>query len=240
MKCLHANKVGFCLLLPAMLTISTYAEALTIDVKSAKLSTAQRTSLQRFLSNTFPEQPFDWQTLQVHAQAVGGKRQPLAVSLTTEPKRTSAGLCRSEQRRFQFNAATRSAKAHWQAIDELANRTAWPAPHGDCTLSKNPIAVGKSVTDAEFLFLEREQNNLRSRAAGVIGGSDCARVRYCEVTLRRIDRVHEENPLGKSRTLTKLTYSPLKPGPACLYVMEVSFVGALNELVPLGASCPRP
>lgn len=227
-------------LLLSVLAASACAHALTIDVKSAKLSTAQRTSLQRFLSSTFPEQPFDWQTMQVHAQAVGGKRQPLAVSLTTEPKRTSAGLCRSEQHRFQFDAAKRSGKAHWQAIDDLTSHTAWVTPNGECTPSQAPIAVGKSVSDAEFLFLEREQNNLRSRAAGVIGGSDCARVRYCEVALRRIDRVHEEKPLGKPRTLTKLTYSPLKPGPACLYVMEVSFVGALNELVPLGASCPRP
>ncbi|MBL0124087.1 MAG: hypothetical protein IPP88_15630 [Betaproteobacteria bacterium] len=60
------------------------------------------------------------------------------------------------------------------------------------------------------------------------------------MTLRRINRVREESPSRISRTLTKLTFTPLKPGPACLYVMEVSFVGPLNDLVPLGASCPLP
>ena len=100
-----------------------------------------------------------------------------------------------------------------------------------------PISVSKSLSDAEFVFIERERDALKSRAAQVIGGSDCARVRFCEVTLSRINRVRQESP---SRIVTKLTFTPSKPGPACLYVMEVSFVGPLNALVPLGASCPKP
>ena len=61
-----------------------------------------------------------------------------------------------------------------------------------------------------------------------------------KLTLRRINRNREESLDRAPRTLTKLTYTPVKPGPSCLYVMEVSFVGPLNDLVPLGASCPLP
>ena len=119
---------------------------------------------------------------------------------------------------------------------------AWTAQGGDCAAVSPPIpiSVGKSLSDAEILIIARESDALRGRAAGVIGGSDCARVRFCTVTLRRIDRVKQDEPPRASRVLTKLTYSPLSPGPSCLYVMEVSFVGPVNDLVPLGASCPLP
>jgi hypothetical protein len=233
MKSIHAKRAALYLLL---LALFTNAHALTIDYRSVKLNADQRASLKRFLTEALPDRIFDWNSLEAHSQSIAGKRQPLAVTMSTAPAATSPGICRNEQHRFHFE----SGKTQWQADEGLTRYYAWVQQGGDCATVSTPIAVGKSLTDMEFLFIEREKDALRSRAAGVIGGSDCARVRYCEVTLRRIDRVHEEISLGKSRTLTKLTYSPLKPGPACLYVMEVSFVGALNELVPLGASCPMP
>jgi hypothetical protein len=233
MKPLRIKQSALSLLL---LALFTNAHAQTIDYKSIKLSAGQRASLQRFLTEALPDRSFDWNSLKAHAQSIAGKRQPLAVTMSTMPASTAAGICRNEQHRFHFE----SGKKQWQADEGLTRYYAWAQQDSDCAAVPTPIAVSKALTDMEFLFIEREKDALRGRAAGVIGGSDCARVRYCEVTLRRIDRVREEISLGKSRTLTKLTYSPLKPGPACLYVMEVSFVGALNELVPLGASCPKP
>jgi hypothetical protein len=224
--------VGYwlCLLLPGMLTC---AHALTFDIKSVKLSAEQRASLKRFLTDSSPALSFDWNSLQAYSQSTRRERHPLSATMSTVPALTAAGICRSEQHHFYVEVG----KARWQANDDLTSFQAWTAQGGDCTVVSSPISVGKALSDADFLFIERETPALRSRAAQVIGGSDCARVRFCEVTLRRINRVRQESP---SRILTKLTFSPLKPGPECLYVMEVSFVGPLNDLVPLGASCPLP
>ncbi len=223
-----------CLLVLGMLTS---AGAQTFDFKSVKLSPDQRASLKRYLTTSLPDLSFDWKSLEAHSQSIGRKRTPLSVSLSTVAALTATGICRREQHHFYLEAAAGKGKGRWQANDDLTSLYAWTAPGGDCTLASTPIAVGKSLTDAEFLFIDREKDALRSRAAQVIGGSDCARVRFCEVTLRRINRVRQDDP---PRVLTRLTYSPVKPGPACLYVMEVSFVGPLNELAPLGASCPKP
>lgn len=218
-----------------LLGMLTNAHALTLDVKSVHLSADQRASLKRFLTESLPALTFDWNSLAAQSQSIAGKRQPLSVSLGTVPSLTAAGVCRSEQHHFHIDAA--AGKTRWQANDDLTSLQAWHPQGGDCSAVTSPITVNKSLTDADFLFIERAKDSLRSRAAQVIGGSDCARVRFCEVTLRRINRVRQESP---HRILTTLTFSPLKPGPDCLYVMEVSFVGALNELVPLGASCPKP
>ena len=233
MQSVRTWSVCLCLLL----SVLTGAGAQTFDFKSVKLSADQRASLKRHLTNSLPELSFDWNSLEAHSQSVGRKRAPLSVTLSTVPALTTTGICRSEQRHFHLEAAAGKGKGRWQANDDLTSRYAWTAPGGDCTSVSSPIAVGKSLTDAEFLFIDRQKDTLRSRAAQVIGGSDCARVRFCEVTLRRIHRVRQDDP---PRTLTRLTYSPVKPGPACLYVMEVSFVGPLNDLAPLGASCPKP
>jgi hypothetical protein len=215
------------------------AHALTFDIKPVKLSAEQRASLKRFLDNASPNLSFDWKSLEARFNSVDRARQPLTVTLGTVPALTASGVCRSEKHHFDLEAAAARApahsKEHWHANDSLTQRQAWPPNGADCSDVSSPISVAKSLTDAEFLFIEREKNALRSRAAQVIGGSDCARVRYCEVTLRRINRASQENP---SRILTTLTFSPAKPGPACLYVMEVSFVGPVDALVPLGASCP--
>lgn len=213
-----------------------HAHELTIDFKSVKLSTEKRASLKQFLASQLPDRTFDWNTLEAHSQSVGGKRQPLTVTISTVPASSSPGICRSEQHRFYFDGASKQ----WQANEERNSYSAWPVQGNDCTAPSTPIAVGKSLTDADFLYLDKQRDALKSRAAQVIGGSDCARVRFCEITLRRIDRVREEYVPGKSRILTKLTYSPAKPGTDCLYAMELSFVGPLNELVPRGASCPLP
>ena len=219
------------------------AHALTFDIKPVKLSAEQRASLKRFLDNASPNLSFDWKSLEARRNSIDRARQPLTVTLSTVPALTASGVCRSEKHHFDLEAAATRAgapahgKGHWHANDGLTQLQAWPPNGADCSDVSSPISVAKSLTDAEFLFIEREKNALRSRAAQVIGGSDCARVRYCEVTLRRIHRVHQENP---SRILTMLTFSPVKPGPACLYVMEVSFVGPVDALVPLGASCPTP
>jgi hypothetical protein len=218
----------------------TCAHALTLDVKPVKLSADQHLSLQRFLADSSPDLSFDWNSLQAYSHSTRRERQPLSVSMSTVPALTAAGLCRNEQHHFYVDAAAKPGKGRWQAIEDLTSLQAWTAQGGDCTVASPPIGVGKSLTDAEFLFIERERHALQSRAAQVIGGSDCARVRYCEVTLRHISRVHQESPARISRIVTTLTFTPLKPGPACLYVMEVSFVGPLNDLVPLGASCPLP
>ena len=216
------------------------AHALTFDIKPVKLSTEQRASLKRFIENASPSLSFDWKSLEARRNAIGRARQPLSVTLSTVPMLTAAGVCRSEQHHFDLEAAARApapAKGHWHANGDLTRHQARPPNGAKCSDVSSPISVAKSLTDAEFLFIEREKNALRSRAAQVIGGSDCARVRYCEVTLRRIHRASQENP---SRILTTLTFSPVKPGPACLYVMEVSFVGNVDALVPYGASCPTP
>ena len=237
MKSTYSKQVCLCLLLLGMLPS---AHALTVDVKSVKLSADQRVSLNRHLTDTFPALTFDWNSLEAHADSIGGKRLPLSVTMSTVPALKAAGICRIEQRHFYLEAAAGKEKARWQANDELTRRQAWTPQGGDCNVVSSPIAVDKSLTDAEFLFIGREKQALRSRAAQVIGGSDCARVRFCEVALSRINRVREERPSSEFRTVTRLTYTPLKPGPACLYVMELSFVGPLKDLVPLGASCPKP
>ena len=236
MKTVRTMTCGLCLLLLGMLAS---VQALTLDFKAVKLSADQRASLKRFLADSSPALAFDWNSLEAHSSSIGRKRQPLSVSLSTVPALTAAGLCRSEQHHFYVEAAAGNmkGKGRWHANDDLTSLQAWTPQGGDCATVSSPIGVDKSLSDAEFLFIERGKEALRSRAAQVIGGSDCARVRYCEVTLRRINRVRQESP---PRILTTLTFSPLKPGPACLYVMELSFVGPLNDLIPLGASCPMP
>ena len=233
MKSVRPWRICLCLLV----SVLTSAGAQTFDFKSVKLSADQRAALKRYLTTALPDVSFDWNSLEAHTQSIGRKRTPLSVSLSTVAALTATGICRREQHHFFLEAAAGEGKRRWQANDDLTRYNAWTAPRGDCTLASSPIAVGKSLTDAEFQFIDREKDALRSRAAQVIGGSDCARVRFCEVTLRRINRVRQDDP---PRVLTRLTYSPVKPGPACLYVMEVSFVGPLNELAPLGASCPKP
>ena len=229
----HDMRCWLCLFLLAMLT---GAHAETFDFKPVKLSAEQTTSLKHFLADSLPASNFDWNTIAAHAGSVGRKREPLSVTLSTVPALTAAGLCRREEHRIHLDAG----KSRWRANEDRTSFLAWTVQGGDCAAESSPIAVGKSLSDADVLFLAREGEALRGRAAGVIGGSDCARVRFCAVTLRRIDRVRQEEPPRASRVLTRLTFSPLKPGPSCLYVMEVSFVGPLNDLVPLGASCPLP
>jgi hypothetical protein len=226
-----------CLLLPFMLTA---AGALTLDVKAVKLSADQRASLQRYVAETTPARTFDWTTLTASATSERGRRQPLLVSLTTVPALSAAGVCQSEEHHFYLETAEGKRKVGWQSNEGLARFQAWLPLGGACTDASVAIEVGPGMSDTDFLFIARQQDALRSRAAGVIGGSDCARVRFCEVTLRRIGREMQESPSRPTRAVTRLTFSPLKPGPACLYVMEVSFVGPLKDLVPLGASCPLP
>ena len=230
MKSACTKQVWLCLQLLGMFTC---ADALTVDFKGVKLSADQRASLKRFLTDTSPGSSFDWNSLEAHANSIGGKRQPLSATMSTVPTLVAAGVCRSEQHHFYVEVGT----GRWRANADLTRFQAWTPQGGDCAVVSASISVSKSLTDAEFTFIERERDALKSRAAQVIGGSDCARLRFCEVTLSRINRVRQESP---SRTLTKLTFTPLKPGPACLYVMEVSFVGPLNDLVPLGANCPKP
>lgn len=230
--CRPLTTVGFglCLLLAEILTS---AHALTLEYKSAKLSTSQLASLKRLLAESSPALIFDWNSLKANYHSTGRKQPPLSVTLRTVPALTPAGACRSEQRHFQLEAG----KGGWRAIEDLTSLQAWAPQGADCAQAPSPISVDKSLTDADLLFIERGQRALRNRAAQVIGGSDCARVRFCEVTLRRISRVRQESP---ARVITKLTFSPVNPGPDCLYVMELSFVGALKDLAPLGASCPLP
>ena len=220
--------VWLCLLLGML----TSAHSLTVDFKWVKLSADQRASLKRFLTDASPALTFDWNSLEAHAHSISGKRQPLSATMSTVPTLAASGICRSEQHHIYLEAGS----GRWRANADLTSHQAWTPQAGDCSVVTVPISVSKSLSDAEFVFIERERDALKSRAAQVIGGSDCARVRYCDVTLSRINRVRQESP---SRTLTKLTFTPSKPGPACLYVMEVSFVGPINELVPLGASCPK-
>lgn len=228
---------GLCLLLVFMLTS---ASALTLDVKAVKLSAEQIRSLKRYVAEALPASTFDWATLAASVTSERGRRQPLLVTLTTVPALSAAGVCQSEEHHFHLQGTAGKRQGGWQANADSTRFQAWMPQGGDCTRASEVIDVDRSLSDQDFLFLHRKQDALRSRAAGVIGGSDCARVRFCEVTLRRIGREIQESASRPTRTVTKLTFSPLKPGPACLYVMEVSFVGPLNDLVPLGASCPLP
>ena len=230
------KRLWLCVLPLLLHGMVTDADALTFDIKSVRLSADQRTALKRFLTDRSPALSFDWNSLEAHSHSTGRERQPLSVSMSTVPALTAAGVCRREQHHFHVKAGN----GRWHANDDLTSLQAWPPQGGACAVPSSPIGVDKSLSDAEFLFVEREKKVLQNRAAQVIGGSDCARVRYCEVTLRRINRVQQESPSRLSRILTTLTFSPLKPGPACLYVMEVSFVGPINNMVPLGASCPVP
>ncbi|MEP7156999.1 MAG: hypothetical protein ABI905_14565 [Betaproteobacteria bacterium] len=224
-----------------LLFVSTaIASEITLNFKAVKLNAGQRESLNRFLTKSYPDVAFEWTSLEAHSYATranGHVRNPLSVSLVTAPALTSLGpleICRSEQRYFDHDAG----KQTWRANDDLTSHRAWTAKGGDCSAAAPaPIEVDRSLPDADFLVIDRAREALLKRAMPVIGGSDCARVLHCEVTLRRISRVRQDSP---SRVLTKLTYSPLKPGPSCLYVMELSFVGPLNNLDPLGASCPKP
>jgi hypothetical protein len=229
----HSQGLRTAALCAFLLAAFPVAQALTLNVKPVKLSTAQRDSLKRFIAESAPQLNVAWDTLEATSNSIGRERQPLTVSLGTVPSLTAAGICRSEKHSFYRE----SGSTRWRANDGLTRFHAWRPQRGDCATAQAPIAINKSLTDNEFAFLERQQEALRGRAAGVIGGSDCARVRYCEVTLRQIERQRQETP---PRILTKLTYFPAKPGPSCLYVMEVSFVGSLEDLVPLGASCPKP
>jgi hypothetical protein len=226
-----------CLMLPFMLN---NANALTLDVKAVKLSAEQHASLKRYVTDSLPARTFDWTTLTASAMSERGRRQPLMVTLTTVPALSAAGVCQREEHYFHPEAAEGKRKGGWQSNVDLTRFQAWMPQGGDCSRVSDAIDVDRDLSDKDFLFIHRQRDALRSRAAGVIGGSDCARVRFCEVTLRRIRREIQESPSRPTRTLTKLTYSPLTPGPACLYVMEVSFVGPLHDLVPLGASCPVP
>ncbi len=226
-----------CCLYLLLLAMLTGAQALSFDVNAVKLSADQQASLKRFLADSRPALTFDWKSLEAYSTASGGLRQPLSVTLVTVPVLVAAGICRSEQQRFYLEAAEGKQKGRWQSSDDLTSFQAWIPQGGDCSQESSAIDVDKTLSDTDFLFIDRQKDALRGRAAGVIGGSDCARVRFCEVTLRRISRVRQTSP---SRILTKLTFSPLKPGPSCLYVMELSFVGTVNNLLPLGASCPLP
>lgn len=236
-KTAHILLFGLCLLLPSMLTA---ASALTLDVKAVKLSAGQIASLQRYAAEALPARTFDWTSLAASITSERGRRQPLLVTLTTVPTLSAAGVCQSEEHHFHLHGTEGKRQGSWQDNADLTRFQAWIPQGGDCARASDAIEVDRSLSDKDFLFLHRQRDALRSRAAGVIGGSDCARVRFCEVTLRRIGREIQESPSRPTRTLTRLTFSPTKPGPACLYVMEVSFVGPLNDLVPLGASCPLP
>lgn len=238
------SRKSACLLRHSLLVLLslaiTTASAITLDVKAVKLSTEQQASLQRHVAETLPARTFDWTTLSASATAERGRLQPLLVTLTTVPALSAAGVCQSEEHHFTLESAGGKRNAVWRANADLTRFQAWMPQGGDCMRAADAIDVDRTLSDRDILFLHRQNEALRSRAAGVIGGSDCARVRFCEVTLRRISREVQESASRPTRTVTKLTYSPLKPGPACLYVMEVTFVGALNDLVPLGASCPLP
>lgn len=218
----------------------TDAGALTLDVKAVKLSAGQLAGLKQYVAETLPTRTFDWTSLAASVTSERGRRQPLLVTLTTVSALSAAGVCQSEEHHFHLQAAAGKRHGGWQTSEDLARYQAWMPRGGECARAAEVIDVDREFPNKDFLFIHRQQDALRSRAAGVIGGSDCARVRFCEVTLRRISREIQESPSRPTRTLTKLTFSPVKPGPACLYVMEVSFVGPLNELVPLGASCPLP
>ncbi len=228
---------ALCLLLPFVLTT---AGALTLDVKAVKLSAEQHAALKRYAAEALPTRTFDWKTLVASVTSERGRRQPLLVTLATVPALSAAGVCRSEEHHFHLKAAGGKRNGGWQTNEDLTRFQAWMPQGEDCSDASAAVDVGPGIADADFAFIDRQKDTLRSRGAGVIGGSDCARVRFCAVTLRRISREIQESASRPARTLTKLTYSPVKPGPACLYVMEVSFVGPLHDLVPLGASCPLP
>lgn len=228
---------SLCLLLPFALSTAT---ALTLDVKAVRLSAEQHAALKSYAADALPARVFDWKTLAASVTSARGKRQPLLVTLSTVPALSAAGVCQSEEHHFHLQAAAGKRKDSWQSSEDATRYQAWMPRGGDCTDASAAIDIAPGISDKDFLFFHRQQDALRGRAAGVIGGSDCARVRFCEVALRRISRETEESPTRPTRTVTRLTFSPLKPGPACLYVMEVSFVGPLNDLVPLGASCPLP
>ncbi len=216
-----------------LLSLPAAAQPLTLGSKSVKLTDLQQVSLKRYLADAVPQLSFDWNSLEASANSIGGERQPLTASISTVTALTATGVCRNQKHSFSRDPKS----GRWRANEGLTTHHAWLPQAGECTKAASTYSVNPSMTDAEFLHLERHKDVLRGRAAGVIGGSDCARVRFCEVALQRIERQRQESP---PRTLTKFAYFPTLPGPSCLYVMEVSFVGPLEDLVPLGASCPKP
>ena len=215
MKSVRIMRCWLCLLLLAMLA---GAQALTLDIKAVKLSADQHASLKHFLADALPALTFDWNSLAAYATSTGGKRQPLSVTLVTVPALMVAGLCRSEEHHFTLEAAEGKQKSEreskrkgrWQSNGDLTRFQAWIPQGGDCAQGSSTIDVDQTLSDTDFLFIDRQKDALRSRAAGVIGGSDCARVRFCEVTLRRISRVRDESPSRASRILTKLVDAGLE------------------------------
>ncbi len=221
------------LLLAVLFAWPATAQPLTLGSKSVKLTEAQQTSLKRAMAEALPHLTFDWSSLQASSNSIGRERQPLTATISTVTALTTTGVCRNQKHSFSRDPMT----GRWRANEGLTTHHAWLPQAGECAKAASTYSVNPSMTDAEFLHLERHKDALRGRAAGVIGGSDCARVRFCEVALSKISRERQESP---PRILTKFTYFPTLPGPSCLYVMEVSFVGPLEDLVPLGASCPKP
>jgi hypothetical protein len=223
-----------------LLAVTCCSHAVTLDIKQTQLDAGQRAALRRHLAQRLPESTFDWRSLQVHALTLDKKRQPLVVKLTTANRMSTPGVCRNEQYHLQLYPVQGKKRVEWRTIESLTRFNAWLAQDDDCAVAATPIAVDQALNDSEILFLIRQQDALRSRAAGVIGGSDCARIRFCDIKLGRISRIHQEHASRSPRVLTTLTFLPSSPGPSCLYVMELSFVGPINDLSPLGAACPKP
>ena len=94
MKSTCTKRVWLSLLL---LGVLTSAHALTVDFRWVKLSADQRAALKRFLTDTSSALSFDWNSLEAHANSIGGKRQPLSATISTAPALVAAGICRSEQ-----------------------------------------------------------------------------------------------------------------------------------------------
>ena len=166
------SRKSACLLRHSLLVLLslaiTTASAITLDVKAVKLSTEQQASLQRHAAETLPARTFDWTTLSASATAERGRLQPLLVTLTTVPALSAAGVCQREEHHFTLESAGGKRNAAWRANADLTRFQAWMPQRGDCMRVADAIDVDRTLSDRDILFLLRQNDALRSRAAGVI------------------------------------------------------------------------
>ncbi len=173
----------------------------------------------------------DWESLEAYSYDRASMRAHVFASLRTVATLSAENVCRSEQRHFQLDVGVERWKEYAPEI------LAWPAQEGICKAPAPGIRIDKSITDKEFLTLERDQQVLLRKASQVVGGSQCVRFLNCSMVLTDIKRTQGGDP---PRPLVNLSFSPKTPGGACYSWMEISYSGPVNELYPWGAACPVP
>lgn len=203
------------------------------DRKPTKLSIDERASLKRYVINLKPPFSPDWQSIEAYYSCVGRECGGLVVSIRTTPIVSKEGICRSEQHEFYLEAPTGA----WHKAEEWNTLLAWPARGTDCANASSRIIVDKSITDSEFLTLEREQQALLNSAKRLIAWSTCHDFLHRAAALHEIRRLREGTP---PRLVLSLPYFPSDASTNHGNGMTVSFRGEVGDLLPWNISCAWP